>query len=142
MDNDFNAIGLFFTGLISIFTLLINMICLLLVLKYYKGLTMLKRLTEEVVIPIPYRSVSNRLLSIPKCCIKANVQSIFYLMILSLLPGAIPFPQREYVCWNWWIQASSIGIKPELCRLIRLQAIVKLALIYCLYSKSMHKACK
>lgn len=66
MDNDFNAIGSFFTGLISIFTLLINMICLLLVLKYYKGLTMLKRLTEEVVIPIPYRSVSNRFLSIPK----------------------------------------------------------------------------
>lgn len=36
------------------------MICLLLVLKYYKGLKMLKRLTEEVVIPITYRAVSSR----------------------------------------------------------------------------------
>lgn len=47
-------------------------------------------------------------------------------MILSLLPGAIPFPQREYVCWNWWIQASSIGIKPELCRLISLTSYSKI----------------
>lgn len=36
------------------------MLCLLLVLKYYKGLKMLKRLTEEVVIPISYRAVSSR----------------------------------------------------------------------------------
>lgn len=49
----------FSTGMISLLILFINMLCLLLVVKYYKGLKMLKRLTEEVVIPIPYRTVSN-----------------------------------------------------------------------------------
>lgn len=38
--------------------LFLMMLCLILVLKYYKGLKMLKRLTEEVVIPITYRAVS------------------------------------------------------------------------------------
>lgn len=40
------------------------MLCLLLVLKYYKGLKMLKRLTEEVVIPVAYRPVSSKLLNL------------------------------------------------------------------------------
>lgn len=44
----------FCIGVVSLLILIINMICLLLVLRYYKGLKMLKRLTEEVVIPIPY----------------------------------------------------------------------------------------
>lgn len=52
--------------------------------------------------------------------------SEFSIMILSLLAGAIPFPQREYVRWNWWIQASSIGIKPELCRLNSLTSYSKI----------------
>ncbi|XP_031626568.1 uncharacterized protein LOC116342905 [Contarinia nasturtii] len=43
--------------MISLLTLFINMLCLILVLRYYKGLKMLKRLTEEVVIPIPYHAV-------------------------------------------------------------------------------------
>lgn len=60
----FFFLSLLFTGLISLFILFINLICLLLVLKYYKGLKMLKRLTEEVVIPITYRAVSWLLLEL------------------------------------------------------------------------------
>lgn len=44
-------------GLTSLLILFLMMLCLLLVLKYYKGLKMLKRLTEEVVIPVAYRAV-------------------------------------------------------------------------------------
>lgn len=62
MKNDFNFFS-FSTGMISLLTLAINMLCLLLVLRYYKGLKMLKRLTEEVVIPIPFHAVSNEKLN-------------------------------------------------------------------------------
>lgn len=48
-----------FLDLVAFGILFTNIMCLMLVFKYYKGLKMLKRLTEEVIIPIPYRSVSS-----------------------------------------------------------------------------------
>lgn len=68
------------------------MLCLLLVLKYYKGLKMLKRLTEEVVIPISYRAVCSQTKKKRKVKKNNEIKLIFL--------GAIPFSQREYVCWN------------------------------------------
>lgn len=66
------------------------MLCLLLVLRYYKGLKMLKRLTEEVVIPIPYHAVSIEELGIERIFIyqffipnQRNLVRIFPFLKLS-----------------------------------------------------------
>lgn len=69
----------------ALITLFTNIMCLLLVLRYYKGLKMLKRLTEEVVIPIPYRVVNICFLL------------ILFIIILTLLFGfpKVPFHFRK-----------------------------------------------
>lgn len=68
---------------------------------------MLKRLTEEVVIPIPYRAVS---------LINPFFGSLYFFhgFFFSHLLDPVPFPKGEHVRWQRWIQASFIGYQSKL----------------------------
>lgn len=82
-----------FVGLVAFGILFTNIICLMLVFRYYKGLKMLKRLTEEVIIPIPYRAVSSS---------NAFFRLQYKITIWnSFFSDSVPFPQGKYVCWKW-----------------------------------------
>lgn len=86
-------IRVYFVGLTCLLILFLMMLCLLLVLKYYKGLKMLKRLTEEVVIPITYRAVG-------RWTQKRKIRIFLILSIKFVFLGSVPLSQGEYVCRN------------------------------------------
>lgn len=74
---------------------------------------MMKRLTEEVVVPIPCPVVSAHLAVVDFSILSNESFS------RSLRTGSIPLPQGEYVYWRWWLQASLVRrINTEFCRLI------------------------
>lgn len=69
---------------------------------YYDSLKMMKRLTEEVVVPIPCPAVSYHQ--------NQNESPFDWLQFHSIcFVGSVSLSQREHVHRRWWLQASVIG---------------------------------
>lgn len=109
----------YITAFIAISILFLNILCLLFVLKYYQELKMLKRITQEVIIPIPYRVVS--FIWKNDFYIHVTIVSIYSLSLIYFLgfifQGSVSFSKGEHACGQWKIQASLIWFKSKLCHL-------------------------